>query len=286
MRHLCCLFGQYHCLGKTSFTRQSKLFRASDDEIEQMIIDCSAQIAAERQHRHARTLSQQRAHSLSENNMITGSPMRVSAHSGAVEVFREAADDPFAELASPDSWRYIQSQDSLAGDSWLGRELSRDAYSTLLARDGNGNGEGCAVLEKGDIIVDKMHIHYGKKHLNPVANMRFYTKGAGPDQVAKQVSEDVYQPLLPRTFEELAVRVFCRDPSKQRIAFKAFRRFCDTCNVHLPFPSQSQSEETAALPEDEEEGTAGAEGEGTGAPFQAVEVRQFAHISGARGNGW
>lgn len=284
---------QYHCLGKTSYTRQSKLFRASEEEIERMIIECSEQIAAERQRRlTARTLSQHsRTASLNEHNqhgMIMDSPMRTSGSGAATGGIRE---DPFADLASPDSWRHIQSQDSLAGDFLQSYDVSRDAYSNLLATEGGGNGS-YPVLVKGDIIVDKMHIHYGKKDQNPVANMRFYAKGAGPEQLARQVSEDVYQTLLPRTFEELAVRVFCRDPSKERLAARAFSRFCNTCNVHMPFPSQSQAEGSGLLGEDEDEdeedqdGAGDEGGDGAGLSVGVGEVRQFAHISAAGNNGW
>ena len=35
-------------------------------------------------------------------------------------------------------------------------------------------------LERDDIIIEKMHLHHGMKHLNPVNNMRFFPKGADP----------------------------------------------------------------------------------------------------------
>jgi hypothetical protein len=223
-----------------------------------MIIQCSAELAAQR--------LQQQLHSRSQS--ILAQPHRIDsadlagiagiAPASPVRTTGMNVDDPFNDIvASPDSWRYIQSQDSLAGDYFLGSELSRDANSNLAAMEGS-----YPTLQKGDIIVDRIHIHYGKKHQNPVENMRFYAKGGGAEQTARQVPEDVYQTLLPRTFEELAVRVFCRDARKEHIAAKAFSRFCSTCNTHLPFPSQSQSEEYAL--EDEE---------------VAQEVRQFAHIT-------
>lgn len=253
------------------------LFRASDSEIEDMIVQCSADLAAERlqkqQQRAAAGLSQR---TLSDPSMMASSPAKGG----------NGSEDPFHMINSPDSWRYIQSQDSLAGDYYLGQEVSRDAHSNLSAL--SDASAIYPVLKKGDIIVDKMHIHYGKKNQNPVANMRFYAKGAGPEEVARHVPEDVYQTVLPRTFEELAVRVFCRDPSKEGIAMKAFRRFCSTCNTHLPFPSQSQSE-GLGQEEEEEEGDVVDEEIGASSALQ-VEVRQFAHLAGGTGssgsNGW
>jgi hypothetical protein len=42
-------------------------------------------------------------------------------------------------------------------------------------------------LVKGDVIVDKMHIHYGKKDKNPVDYMRFFPKDADEhEHVAKK----------------------------------------------------------------------------------------------------
>jgi uncharacterized protein (DUF1919 family) len=248
------LYTQYTCLGKTTYTRQSKLHRATDEQIEDMIIQCSAELAAQRLQKQLHSRSQSiLAQPHRVDSAEPGSPVRGDAQGMNVE-------DPFNDIiASPDSWRYIQSQDSLAGDYFLGNELSRDANSNMAAMEGS-----YPTLQKGDIIVDKMHIHYGKKNQNPVENMRFYAKGGGAEQTARQASEDVYQTVLPRTFEELAVRVFCRDPRKEHIAATAFSRFCSTCNTHLPFPSQSQSEEFVLEEEDEE---------------LHVEVRQFAHIT-------
>jgi hypothetical protein len=35
--------------------------------------------------------------------------------------------------------------------------------------------------------------------------------------VGKKIDESVYESLLPRKFEELSIRVFCRNPQKVRL---------------------------------------------------------------------
>lgn len=126
-----------------------------------------------------------------------------------------------------------------------------------------------------------MHIHYGMKSLNPVANLRFYPKNStltiNPNStsnsnsndngsniinigsnntnntitttittnsltIAKQVDERVYETLLPRSFEDRSVRLFCRAPEKEFAAIHAFERWCKIKDSHLPFPSLSQQE--------------------------------------------
>jgi hypothetical protein len=46
-------------------------------------------------------------------------------------------------------------------------------------------------LVKGDVIVDKMHIHYGKKDKNPVNYMRFFPKDAEELTAVAKKGKDV-----------------------------------------------------------------------------------------------
>ena len=174
-------------------------------------------------------------------------------------------------MDTADQFHYMQSQDSVAGDyeySCYDNEVSRDAFShsgdslydtnqsNPFESAGNltSSTKDCEVLERGDIIVEKMNIHYGKKNLNPVDSMRFFPKGAdAATHVAKKVAEAVYQTVLPRTFEELAVRVFCRNVKKQRSALAAFGLFCEKQHTSCPFPTQSQSEDLEEVDVDSSE---------------------------------
>jgi len=225
-----------------------------------MIIECSVKICAAQQDKAQRgALSGPLATSLALSSTAPGATASAwgtsfsssGTTSGVQADMDTSADDPFAGISSsPD--KYIQSQDSYIGDSYnyldTDNECSRDAFSITTS-----SSRVYKPLERGDIIIDKMHIHYGKKNQNPVDHMRFYPKGANPaTHVAQQVDENIYQTLLPRTFEELAVRVFCRDPRKESIAAKAFKMFCNTENTHQPFPSQSQADDLDLDFQDEE----------------------------------
>ena len=102
----------------------------------------------------------------------------------------------------------------------------------------------CEPLVPDDIIVEKMNIHYGMKQFNPVANMRFFPKDADPTSyIARHANEQTYETLLPRNFQELAVRVFCRTPAKERLARRAFELYCQELQAPCPFPSFSQQKQ-------------------------------------------
>lgn len=99
-------------------------------------------------------------------------------------------------------------------------------------------------LAREDIIVEKMHIHYGLKGDNPVSRLRFYQKtsvASGESQIARQLKESQYETVLPRVFEELAIRVFCRDPRKTKLLMKAFEKWCRDQLFPSPMMGMSQA---------------------------------------------
>jgi hypothetical protein len=96
-------------------------------------------------------------------------------------------------------------------------------------------------LTENDIIVEKMHIHYGLKSANPISRLRFYSKNIPLDKaIGKEIKEASYPTLLPRVFEELAVRVFCRNPKKSQKLFDAFNSWCKEEHSSTPVLSMSQ----------------------------------------------
>ena len=110
---------------------------------------------------------------------------------------------------------------------------SSSAASLTVAMD--------AALLPDDIIVEKMNIHYGMKQFNPVANMRFFPKDADPSSfIARPPRQETYQTVLPSSFEELALRVYCRHPAKKVMARCAFEEFCRRFNCGAPCPEASQ----------------------------------------------
>lgn len=164
---------------------------------------------------------------------------------------------------------YIQSQDSFAAgdDMWCESSQQQHSQTGGIASsltfeeeeddedDNNCNSKGknvtateiAALFAKKrmellplDIIVEKMHIHHGQKQYNPVNNMRFFVKDTKSNTVATVANEQSYQGMLPRSFEEMAVRVFCRDVRKNIVARTAFDKFCAELKSTTPFPSFSQ----------------------------------------------
>lgn len=99
-------------------------------------------------------------------------------------------------------------------------------------------------LKEEDLIVEKMHIHYGMKSQNPVDRLRFFPKHSNlqPNAVARRIDECVYETVLPRVFEDRAIRLFCRDPEKADAARTVFEKWCEEANAQMPFPSLSQPE--------------------------------------------
>ena len=121
-----------------------------------------------------------------------------------------------------------------------------NAHLGFDVQGGNSQGSGFVELTEEDLIVEKMHIHYGMKALNPVDRMRFFPKHASLqlNPVARKIDEVVYETVLPRVFEDRAVRLFCRDPEKADAARAIFEKWCEEANAQMPFPSSlSQSQQ-------------------------------------------
>lgn len=111
---------------------------------------------------------------------------------------------------------------------------------------------GSPPLNSDDIIVEKMHIHHGRKGKNPVDRLRFFPKRiqnvnhTKETIIGRKVDEGKYEAILPRTFEQRAVRVFCRSADKTEAVRRAFDSWCTRMNAHSPFPS-------ASFPRDEDD---------------------------------
>lgn len=148
----------------------------------------------------------------------------------------------------------IFSQDSFA-PSMMARTLQHSQnlsrVSTVTSTQGsNGSHPLEHLLDiellADDIIVEKMHIHYGLKSENPVSRLRFFQKGVAPNsqhQIAQPMKEAQYETVLPRVFEELAIRVFCRDSQKTKLVMKAFEKWCRDQLFPSPVLALSQMNE-------------------------------------------
>ena len=102
---------------------------------------------------------------------------------------------------------------------------------------------GYTALGEDDIIVEKMHIHYGLKDKNPVSRMRFFPKKATSDAIGEEIKEQYYSTSMPVKFEDMAVRVFCRRPEVEATARKAFQVWCKEKLCATPFQLQGADAE-------------------------------------------
>jgi len=94
-----------------------------------------------------------------------------------------------------------------------------------------------------DLIFDFMNIHHGLKSVNPVSRVRFFPKnGSYEASIARQISGDKFSTILPDHFQYKSLRVFCRHPSKEELAKRAFKRWCDGRGLASPIHSLSQQE--------------------------------------------
>jgi HD superfamily phosphohydrolase len=211
----------YKCVGKTAYDRHHACHQLTEEEILQEILAQHQQIIHE------------------ANGTCSGiSPFSTNL----LESFQEEQESELSEnykILSPDD----------------GIPISAQFYQNSLSpskqqENGFQDHHDFTELTEKDLIVEKMHIHYGMKSQNPVANLRFFQKNAifpenggnANGTIAKQVDERVYETLLPRSFEDRSVRLFCRTIDKEQAAIHAFERWCTSRDAHLPFPSLSQQE--------------------------------------------
>jgi hypothetical protein len=111
-----------------------------------------------------------------------------------------------------------------------------------VSQNSNESNFDSTIINKDDIIVEKMHIHYGLGDKNPVARLRFFVKNDDKILAAKEVNERSYESSLPKVFESRAVRVFCRNinPAIHKRIADAFSKWCKRVRTSTPFPSYSQ----------------------------------------------
>ncbi len=68
------------------------------------------------------------------------------------------------------------------------------------------------LMEK-DLEMDVVCFNFGKKTVNPVNHIRFYSKGE-PEK-AKQMRPETVSKMLPKDdFQEIIIRVYCKSADK------------------------------------------------------------------------
>uniref|UniRef100_A0A8C6J650 Deoxynucleoside triphosphate triphosphohydrolase SAMHD1 n=1 Tax=Melopsittacus undulatus TaxID=13146 RepID=A0A8C6J650_MELUD len=95
-------------------------------------------------------------------------------------------------------------------------------------------------LKAEDFVVDVVNMDYGMKEQNPIDNVLFYCK-ADPSKAVK-ISKEQVSKLLPRTFAEQVIRVYCKsqNPVIVSAAKQYFIQWCMEKNFTKP-PGSSYS---------------------------------------------
>uniref|UniRef100_A0A8C6JAM0 Deoxynucleoside triphosphate triphosphohydrolase SAMHD1 n=1 Tax=Melopsittacus undulatus TaxID=13146 RepID=A0A8C6JAM0_MELUD len=89
-------------------------------------------------------------------------------------------------------------------------------------------------LKAEDFVVDVVNMDYGMKEQNPIDNVLFYCK-ADPSKAVK-ISKEQVSKLLPRTFAEQVIRVYCKsqNPVIVSAAKQYFIQWCMEKNFTKP----------------------------------------------------
>ncbi|MCI4376947.1 hypothetical protein PGIGA_G00197560 [Pangasianodon gigas] len=84
-------------------------------------------------------------------------------------------------------------------------------------------------LKPEDFVVNVFGIDYGKKEKNPIDSVYFYCKN-NPSK-AFQIRKEQVSTLLPNTFSEKHIRVYCKQTDKLEAAKKYFEQWCKKNNI-------------------------------------------------------
>eukprot|EP01041_Mallomonas_annulata_P005036 gene5036-10087_t len=224
----------YRCIGRTPYTSRTHFTSKSENEIRREIVAAARSFAT--------TLSE----SDSDGGSGSGSGKGCGKSQDEFVMFScDATNDSSDDYDLPATQDEYE-RELIADVTRSRRRMVNNTDSATGAVNANVNvpsettSRGRSILGEDDIIVEKMRIHHGLQDLNPVSILRFFPKNAASDAVAKEVEEQVYESFIPRRFEDRAVRVFCRDPSKEFIARQAFEKWCRDNDVNQLFPSCSQ----------------------------------------------
>lgn len=196
---------QYPCLGKTIYERDSHVDRQSTDEITVELVRLAQEI-------------------LALGDIDDTSPS-----------MRTDGDDQENDESLYDEMLILERDSQLERPLIRGSTLHRS--DTVISTQTNGQIR----LSAEDLIVEKMHIHYGLKQENPLSRLRFFAKASGPDVIALPPKAASYRAHVPSVFEELAVRVFCRSRTKTEVYVKAFECWCRQQQVTSPVMGASQA---------------------------------------------
>ena len=98
------------------------------------------------------------------------------------------------------------------------KEESKIAEEILDSCDEDEKG----VISSSDIFVHKVSISYGMKGNDPINSVTFYSK----DEEAVKARKEQISELLPKTFQDGYIRVYCKDPAKKNAVKECFKTWC------------------------------------------------------------
>ena len=137
--------------------------------------------------------------------------------------------DLIRRYKSRDLYKHVSSQDheresgipEIVEVIW--RKSEEDIKNELL-RLAKSLRQSRVSLEPDDVIVEKLRIHHGMKHENPVLLMRFLKRGQvkllrnikSPDELpkAEQINPQHFQTYFHQEFQDRCIRLYCRASTK------------------------------------------------------------------------
>ncbi|XP_064377433.1 deoxynucleoside triphosphate triphosphohydrolase SAMHD1 isoform X3 [Dromaius novaehollandiae] len=171
-----------------------------------------------------------------------GTPYRISTAMEDMEAYTKLTDNIFLEILHSSCPELAEAREILhkierrelykfLGETQpeKGKEIAKDEYDGLSEEIANSKPEKNPppVEPKAeDFIVDVINMDYGMKEQNPIDNVLFYCK-ADPTKAVK-ISREQVSKLLPETFEEQVIRVYCKnqDPDTVSAAKQYFVQWC------------------------------------------------------------
>ncbi|XP_043382693.1 deoxynucleoside triphosphate triphosphohydrolase SAMHD1 isoform X3 [Chelonia mydas] len=118
-----------------------------------------------------------------------------------------------------------------------GKEITEEQYDRLpadIVASRPKNVPQDIELNAEDFIVDVINMDYGMKEQNPIDKVRFYCK-SDPSQAVK-ISKEQVSRLLPETFAEQLIRVYCKKKDEKSLdaATKCFIQWCMNMDFTKP----------------------------------------------------
>ncbi|KAF5892445.1 deoxynucleoside triphosphate triphosphohydrolase SAMHD1, partial [Clarias magur] len=169
-----------------------------------------------------------------------GKTYRMSNAIDDMEAYTMLTDQVFEQILNSSSPKLSEARSIL--ENIICRRLYKCVGQTMPQQTLNSSKKELAIevakskpvgiqvkLEPEDFIVTVFGIDYGKKDKDPIADVYFYSK-KNPTEAFKICQEQVSS-LLPNTFSEKHIRVYCKQANQVEAARKYFEQWCKDNNI-------------------------------------------------------